>query len=175
MLNNRPLNYLEDDVQFLVLTSNTLAFGQRTFKLNEDINRLEGDLQKRATYVKKCKDNAWNRWKGEYLESLQEKHNMRCRKENRPALANGNVVIIKGEERNRNWWRLGIFIELFKGANGIVRAAKIRCDISELERAVQHLFPMELHCDWKYNDSIKTNEVKEITKNRSQGDLKEMQ
>ena len=102
MLNNRPLNYLEDDVQFLVLTSNTLAFGQRTFKLNEDINRLEGDLQKRATYVKKCKDNAWNRWKGEYLESLQEKHNMRCRKENRPALANGNVAIIKGEEQNRN-------------------------------------------------------------------------
>ena len=56
-----------------------------------------------------------------------------------------------------------------------MRAAKIRWDISELERAAQHLFPMELHCDWKYNDSIKTNEVKEITKNRSQGDLKEMQ
>ena len=102
MLNNRPLNYLEDDVQFLVLTSNTLAFAEKTFKLNEDIIRLEGDLQKRATYVKKCKDNAWNRWKGEYLESLQEKYNMRCRKENRPALANGDVVTIKGEERNRN-------------------------------------------------------------------------
>ena len=102
MLNNRPLNYLEDDVQFLVLTSNTLAFAEKTFKLNEDIIRLEGGLQKRATYVKKCKDNAWNRWKGEYLESLQEKYNMRCRKENRPALANGDVVTIKGEERNRN-------------------------------------------------------------------------
>ena len=34
---------------------------------------------------------------------------MRCRKENRPALAIGDVVIIKGEERNRNLCRLGIF------------------------------------------------------------------
>ena len=56
-----------------------------------------------------------------------------------------------------------------------MRAAKIRYDISELERPVQHLYPMELHCDWKYDNYIKTNEVKEITKSRSQGDLKEMQ
>ena len=70
-LNNR-LNYLEDDIQFPVLTSNILAFGEETFSLEEDINMLEGDLRKRAKYVKKCKDNAWNRWKGEYLKSLRE-------------------------------------------------------------------------------------------------------
>ena len=73
-LNNR-LNYLEDDIQFPVLTSNILAFGEETFSLEEDINMLEGDLRKRAKYVKKCKDNAWNRWKGEYLKSLRERLN----------------------------------------------------------------------------------------------------
>ena len=54
---------------------------------------------------------------------------------------------------------MGIVIELFKRKNGTVRAAKIRCGKSELERAVQHLYPLDLHCDWKYNDYIKTNEV----------------
>ena len=86
---------------------------------------------------------------------------MRCRKENQPALAIGDVAVIKGEERNRNLWRLGIINELFKGKDRIVRAAKIRCGKSELERAVQHLYPMELHCDWKYNNCIRTNELNE--------------
>ena len=122
---------------------------------------LEGDLLKRAKYVKKCKDNAWNRWERGYLESLRERHNMGCRKENRPALAIGDVVIIKGEEQNRNLWRLGIVTELCKGKDRIVRAGKIRCGKSELERVVQHLHPMELHCNWKYNNCIKTKELNE--------------
>ena len=86
---------------------------------------------------------------------------MICRKENRPTLAIRDVVIIKAEKRNRNLWRLGIVTEIFKGKDKVVRAAKIKCGKSELERAVQHLYPMELHCDWKYNDCIKTNEMNE--------------
>ena len=54
---------------------------------------------------------------------------------------------------------MGIVVELFKGKNGNVCAAKIRCGKSELERAVQHLYPLQLHCDWKYSDYNKTNEV----------------
>ena len=84
---------------------------------------------------------------------------MGFRKKSRPSLAIRDVVIIKRKEQNRNLWRLGIVIELFKRKNGTVRAAKIRCGKSELERAVQHLYPLDLHCDWKYNDYIKTNEV----------------
>ena len=56
---------------------------------------------------------------------------------------------------------MGIVIELFKGKDGTVHATKIRCGKSELERAVQHLYPMDLHCDWIYNDCIETNEVNE--------------
>ena len=56
--NNHPLNYLDDDIQFPVLTPNTLAFVEKTFNLEEDIKMLKGDLRKRAKYVKKCKDNA---------------------------------------------------------------------------------------------------------------------
>ena len=62
---------------------------------------------------------------------------MRCRSENRPALATGDVVIIKGEERNKNLWRLGIVTELFKGMDRIFHAAKIRCEKSELKELQQ--------------------------------------
>ena len=57
---------------------------------------------------------------------------MRCSNENLPALAIGDVVIIKGEERDRNLWSLGIITELFKGKDRIVRAAKLICGRSEL-------------------------------------------
>ena len=76
-----------------------MNYREETFNLEEDIHMLEGDLRKRTKYVKKCKDNTWNRWKGEYLKSLREKHNIRCRKETQPALAIGGVVFIKGKEQ----------------------------------------------------------------------------
>lgn len=36
---------------------------------------------------------------------------------------------------------------LIKGRDGVVRAAKLRAGMSHLERAIQHLCPMELSCD----------------------------
>ena len=94
---------------------------------------------------------------------------MGFRKKSRPYLAIRDVVIIKGKEQNRNLWRLGIVIELFKRKNVTVRAAKIRCGKSELERAVQHLYPLDLHCDWEYNDYIKTNEVNDDSQEQKSG------
>ena len=63
------------------------------------------------------------------------------------ALAKGDVVIIKGEEKNRGLWKLGIVQELITGRDGVVRGAKLRAGRSYLERPVQHLYPMELSCD----------------------------
>ena len=42
-----------------------------------------------------------------------------------------------------------------------MRATKIRCGKSELQGAVQQLYPMVLYCHWKYNDCFETNEVNE--------------
>ena len=54
----------------------------------------------------------------------------------------GDVVIVCGDESNRGKWLLGVVADLFKGSDGVVRAAKLF-----LERLVQHLFPLELACD----------------------------
>jgi len=59
----------------------------------------------------------------------------------------GDVMLIKGDKRNKGHWKLGIIKELIKGRDGVVRGAKLRTGNAILERAVQHLYPMELQCD----------------------------
>ena len=59
----------------------------------------------------------------------------------------GDVVLIQSEERNRRKWNIGIVVKLIKGRDGVVRGARLRAGKSYLERAIQHLCPMELSCD----------------------------
>ena len=74
-LNNRPLTYLDEDIQLPVLTPNSM--------LHLDSNHLpklqpyhlpEKDLRKRAKFLQKCKEVMWKRWTPEYVQSLQEMH-----------------------------------------------------------------------------------------------------
>ena len=147
VLNNRPLCYLEDDIQLPVLTPNSLLF-LRSNQLPElEPHHLEEvDLRWRAKYLLKCKQALWSRWTTEYLQRLRERHRMK-HKGQTMALAKGEVVIIKDEERNRNKWKTGIVEELISGRDGIIRAAILRAGKGTLERAVQHLYPLELTCD----------------------------
>ncbi|XP_028415662.1 uncharacterized protein LOC114539025 [Dendronephthya gigantea] len=50
-------------------------------------------------------------------------------------------------EENRGKWRLGIVQSLITGKDGIVQGARLQVGQSNIERAVQHLYPMELSCD----------------------------
>jgi hypothetical protein len=58
-----------------------------------------------------------------------------------------DVVIIQSDERSRGKWPLGVVDELYKGHDGVVRAVKLRAGKTYLERAVNHLYPLELSCD----------------------------
>ena len=56
-LNNRPLTYLEDDVQLPTLTPHAMMFGQPNQLPEEDPDAIESkDLRKRARYLCRCKD-----------------------------------------------------------------------------------------------------------------------
>ena len=146
-LNRRPLSYVEDDVQFPMLTPASFLF-QRTNRLPEQEHWREEnvDLRKQAKYLKSCKDALWKRWTREYLAALRERR--RCNGEGKPTSLNeGDVVLIRSEERNRGKWTVGVVVELFNGRDGVVRGAKLRAGKAFLERPVQHLYPLELSCD----------------------------
>jgi len=68
-LNNRPLSYVEEDIQFPTLTPNIMFMGQNNALLEEDVASIEDkDLRNRAKYLERCKDNLWKRWTTEYLK-----------------------------------------------------------------------------------------------------------
>ena len=146
-LNNRPLNYVESDLQLPVLTPNSLMFHRPNQIPNPDYQDIEDvDLRKTAKRIERCKDMMWKRWTNEYVRGLRERHNLK-HKTKHFTLKQGDVVIIKSEERNRNKWKLGIVEDLIAGRDGVVRVARLRAGKNHLERAVQHLYPLELSCD----------------------------
>ena len=122
-LNNRPLSYLEDDVQLPVLTPNSILHINPNYLPELKGHHLqETDLRKRAKYLAKCKQAMWSRWTREYVRSLREQHRRAGGKQTlHPNV--GDVVIIRHEQKNRNQWKLGIVTDLIKGGDNITRAS----------------------------------------------------
>lgn len=146
-VNNRPLSYIEDDVQLPVLTPNLMMYGQSNILPETDADAVEEpDLRKRERYLRRCKDALWTRWTTEYVRGLRERHNLKHNRK-RLSLKVGDVVLIQNEQRNRGKWNIGVVVKLIKGRDGEVRAARLRAGKSYIERAVQQLCPMELSCD----------------------------
>ncbi|XP_068692648.1 uncharacterized protein [Montipora foliosa] len=67
-VNNRPLGYVEDDVEFPVLSPNSLLYGQPNLLPELEPHHLEDrSLRKRARYLKRCNEAVWKRSTGEYV------------------------------------------------------------------------------------------------------------
>ena len=146
-INRRPLSYIEDDVQLPTLTPSTFLF-QRSSLLPEQVPWREEDvnLRRRAKYLKSCKEQLWRRWTRQYLTTLRERHNLNHKRRNFQVKV-GDVVIIRSDEKNRNRWPIAVARQLYPGRDGIVRAVQVDTGKGQLERPVQHLYPMELNCD----------------------------
>ena len=165
VLNNRPLNYAEDDIQLPTLTPNALLF--KKFNILPELQSyhlIEKDLRKRAKFLQRSKDAIWCRWSSEYQWALLERHRLKYGNSKNP-LSVGDVLILKSEERNRNCWPLGIMQKLIAGRDGVVRAAKVRTQKTVLERAIQHLYPLELLCD-RSNDATPLNPTAPLFRSR---------
>ena len=60
---------------------------------------------------------------------------------------NGDVCLIKDDNKDRNKWKLGIVEELIAGCDRVVRTVKLQAGKSYLERAMQQLYPLQLSFD----------------------------
>ena len=59
----------------------------------------------------------------------------------------GDVVLIKGDKKNRGKWKMELVKQIIPGRDRNVRAVKLKTGKGELERTIQHLYPLELACD----------------------------
>ena len=143
-LNNRPLTYVEDDVELSVLTPNLMITGESCVLPDEDSRSSEEEEMKRqAKHVLWCKKAIWKRWAGEYIRALRERHNLKHEgKQNVPNV--GQVVLIKNDSKNRGKWNIGVITKLYKGWDGVVRGAQLNSWKTTIDRPIQDLYPMEL-------------------------------
>ena len=69
----------------------------------------------------------------------------------------GDVVSIKNEDHNRRKWKIGIVDKLYYGRDNVIRAVPIRSGKSFIQRPIQHLYPLELNCDVKWEKEKELN------------------
>ena len=56
-------------------------------------------------------------------------------------------MIVKSDAKDHSAWKIGVVKSLIKERDGVVPGAKLQVAGSEIERAVQQMYPMELACD----------------------------
>ena len=110
-LNNRPLMYTDDDIQFPVLTPNILIHGLPIIVPEEQFDYDDVVIKKRQRHIKRYKDAAWNKWNKEYLRSLRKRHSMKINQRHMK-IAIGDVVLIEGDNKHRGKRNIGIVEEL---------------------------------------------------------------
>ena len=150
-LSNRPLGYLEDDVELPVLTPHSMLYMNPNYLPELEVHHVpDKDLRKRAKYLTKCKEVMWNRWTREYLRSLREQHRQAGGEQTcHPNIR--DIVIVKDENKNRHMWKLGIVSKLINGKDGIMRGAQQKTTNGNTELPVQLLYHLELTCDRQTN------------------------
>jgi hypothetical protein len=86
------------------------------------------------------------------MRALRERHNLTHDGKERE-LRKGDVMLIKGDEKNRRLWEIGIAEQLIPGGDEVVRGVRLRARKSSMERPihVQFLYSLELHCDRESN------------------------
>ena len=133
-LNNRPLSYVEDDPPITSVDTQlpnvppTKPYSHSGLPSIEEIN-----LRKTAKQIEKCKDMMWKRWTNEYVRGLRERHNLKHNNK-QFSLKEGDVVIIKSDERGRNKWKLVMWSEQME----ISRMELFEWRSSELEKNISN-------------------------------------
>ena len=165
-LNNRPLGYVEDDIQLSVLTPISVLHLNSNTLPEFPPHEIEDCDLRRSKHLLKFKAAVWKRWSQKYLESLRERNrNLLGAKGVVPVIK--HVVILKTDEQSRGKWPLEMIEELIVGKDGVVRAAEVRTGKNQLERAIQRLFPLELSCD-RRSEEIQLNAEAESFKLKRQ-------
>ncbi|XP_046841867.1 uncharacterized protein LOC124435981 [Xenia sp. Carnegie-2017] len=145
-MNNRPLSCVTDVVELPVIRPSSFVLQQTNVIPEVEKHHIkDGELRKRGKYLYKIKTQLWNRWQREYLTSLRQRNQV-----NKSATSHskeGDIFLIKGDEKNRNMWKIGKLTMLIRGRDGVVRGVKFQCGKISLERPIQLIYPLELQCD----------------------------
>ena len=165
-MNNRPLTYVESESgEEQVLTPNTLIRGTNIYLINDDESD-EDELTRMQKRVAKAKNNAWERWQREYINSLMESQRINGKQAKAPEV--GEIVLVVGEEKNRSEWKKGKVLRQVKGRDGVTRGVVLLHKGHEIERPLQLVCPLEIRCSEKIEEKKNDQRVKNTSKEKRQ-------
>ena len=109
-LNNWLLIYNKKDSDYAVLTLNALVFGEKNaFPTKEDpANIDEKVMRKIQKHIISYKEAVWKRWPQEYLKALRRRHDMRRKTTMHKSIKAGDLVLIKGDNKNHGKWNMSL-------------------------------------------------------------------
>ena len=140
IFNNRPLQYVEDEMGTRVLTPNRIIHGRDIYQL-EEIEEPDSP-SKMEKRIRRAKREMWDRWTTEYVRALREKHDVTKVKPYHPEI--GEVVLVVGDKKNRHEWKHGLVDELLRGKDEVVRGVRMIVNNKIWERPIQLICPLEI-------------------------------
>ncbi|VDM64974.1 unnamed protein product [Angiostrongylus costaricensis] len=155
-LNNRPLTYIEEKPDDLVILR-PIDFIQRDIILTYPLESTS--LQKDEDYIPpyelgllrtrlhKLTEQYWTIWSQEYLKSLRETHVLSFDKKRSTTIPPtiGTVVLIYEPVLLRNTWRMSRIVKLQPSESGAIREAHVKLPNGRIiRRPVNLLIPLEL-------------------------------
>ncbi len=141
-LNNRPLTYVEsDNGEEQVLTPNVIMWGQNSYTI-EDIEVEVDEISKLHARLTLKRQQAWRRWKKEYIHSLMENHRVHRGVGAVPEV--GEIVLLVGDEKNRGEWSKGKVVQHIEGKDGVVRGVILLHKGHHIQRPLTLVCPLEI-------------------------------
>ena len=141
-LNARPLTAVSDDPEDLTaLTPNHFLLGRESASAPFlPSSERYHDLRKSFKTAQAYADMIWKRWTREYLPQWNQRS--KWSKETVRNLNQGELVWLIDDSVRRCDYKLGRIVEVFTGADGVVRSARVKMAHGELKRPVVKLAPV---------------------------------
>lgn len=143
VMNSRPLCPLSTDPADLeILTPGHFLIGQPLVALPE-YPYLETKMSRLSRFqqIQKMSQHFWNRWKNDYLHTLQQRYKWTSHTEP-PKL--DDLVLIKEDNLASLSWRRGRLVKLLPGKDGVVRVAEVKTRNGVLLRPISKLCRLPL-------------------------------
>lgn len=143
VLNSRPLVRLNDDpLELNYLTPSHAVIGERLVQpLSTNLNEIPLGRVHQHYELDKIHQDFWKVWRKEYLGTQQNRYKWNQKSGN---LQIDDFVLLKDDNVPPSVWPIARVIEVFPGADGMVRNVKIRTPKTDLLRPVQKLVKLSL-------------------------------
>jgi hypothetical protein len=143
VVNSRPLTVdtLNDPCSTQPLSPNNLLTMKSNLVLPPPGEFGRADVYCRARWrrVQHLMNEFWNRWRKEYLQSLQIRSKWN---DAQPNFKSGDIVIIKDESLPRNLWKLARVAHVYQGSDGHVRSVKLTLAQNSLDNCGRRTQPV---------------------------------